>query len=140
VQHLAYFLIEPKQIAVLELPQRVGKESAELMLEPYLTTRCFADRSAWRQFEVVLAVKLMHLAKLREYDPLRTDAAAHFILGSDRVSAAVFDQWWTIRKLNFKGPSENRQELLSRFFDKIDLTGNALIDYWIRKQHQSAQT
>jgi hypothetical protein len=140
MRHVAYFLIEPRPIAIQELSARAGRRLSEWMLEPYLATRCFADRSAWRQFEVALAVKLTHVAQLREYDQLRTDQAAQAILGSDRVSAALFDRWWTIRQLSYRGPSENKQDLLNLFLDKIDLTGNALIDYWVRARYRSIES
>ena len=138
MQHVAYFLIEPRAVALSVLPARVDKELSARLLEATLTTRSFADRSAWRQFELALAVKLTHVARLRERGPLASDQAALAILGSDRVSAALFDQWWTIRRLAYQGASENKQALLGQFLDKIDLTGNALIDYWVRVKYRSA--
>lgn len=140
MQHIAYFLIEPKPSALREFPGRAGGDLSEFLLEPYLTTRCFADRSAWRQSEVALAVKLLHLVQLREYDRLRTDEAARALLGSARISADLFDQWWTLRRLSYKGPSENGQELLALRLDKIDPTGNELMDCWIRGQRESIRS
>ncbi len=131
MQRLAYFLIEPKPHAPRELTESAGKVLSEFLLTPYLTTRCFADRSAWRLFDIAVAIKLMYLAQLREYGPLQTDEGARAILGSDRVSAALFDQWWTIRKLEFGGPTEDKQALLGQWLDKVEPTGNGVVDCWI---------
>lgn len=131
VQRLAYFLIEPRPGAECELAERAGKVLSGFLLAPYLMTRCFKDRSAWRLFDIAIAIKLMYLAQLREYGPLQSDEGARAILGSDRVSADLFDRWWTIRKLEFGGPTEDKQELLGLMLDKIEPTGNGVVDCWI---------
>lgn len=131
MQRLAYFLIEPRPGSERELAERAGRVLSEFLLAPYLTTRCFADRSAWRLFDLAVAIKLIYVAQVRQYGPLQSDEGAQTILGSDRVSVELFDRWWTIRKLEFGGPTEEKQELLGLMLDKIEATGNGVVDCWI---------
>lgn len=88
-------------------------------------------KPAWRLFDIAVAIKLMYLAQLREYGPLQSDEGAQTILGSNRVSVDLFDRWWTIRKLEFGGPTEDKQELLGLMLDKIEPTGNGVVDCWV---------
>jgi hypothetical protein len=92
----------------------------------------FADRSPWREPELTLAVKLLYLARLREYDPLSSDAEAERVLGSAVVSAEVFDRWWSIRRIEFDTPEE-MHDFLSRVVQKVPSTGNVTVDEWLRR-------
>ena len=131
--HTVFFLIEPNEEALREFPIRAGSEFAEVLLDPLLTSRDYADRSRWREDETELAVKLLYVARLREYTPLAEDEAAKQVLGSEHVSAEIFDRWWSIRRLFLEeGRSEEMQDYLVAVTKKVRPTGNSVVDEWVR--------
>lgn len=130
MEHTDFFLIEPNDAARSMFPAALGA-NAVLLLEPALTSRSFPDRSLWRRPELELAVKLVFVAQMREYEFLSSDASAQLILGSAGVSADVFDRWWTIRRLEFEARSEELEEFLVAVADKVEATGNAVVDDWV---------
>lgn len=133
MRHTTFFLIEPKVLALREFPIRAGADSITLLLDALLTSRNHVDRSKWRESDIELAVKLLYVARLREYTPFADDEAAKKIFGSDRISVDVFDQWWSIRRLALdEGPSEDMEDYLVALNDKFQPIGNELVDDWVR--------
>jgi hypothetical protein len=129
-----HFLIEPNESARRELPAILDRGDAELLLEPWLTSRRYADQSSWREDDAELAVKLIFVARMREYTPLESDAEADRILGSSRISSEVFDRWWNIRRLHeWEGSSEQLEDYLRQMIAKTQPTGNPVVDEWLRR-------
>ena len=112
-----------------DLPARLMISQA-CCLNHLIVSRDFGDRSPWRELELTLAVKLLYLARLREYEPLSLDAEAERVLGSAAVSEATFDRWWAIRRIEFDA-SEEMQEYLSQVVEKVPASGNVTVDEWI---------
>ncbi|WP_374604964.1 hypothetical protein [Niveibacterium sp.] len=132
--HTVFFLIEPNKEALREFPVRAGGEFAQVLLDPLLTSRDYADRSNWREDEAELAVKLLYVARLREYAPLTDDKAARQLLGSEHVSTEIFDRWWSIRRLSLEeGKSEEMHDYLGAVTEKVKPTGNSVVDEWVRR-------
>ena len=75
--------------------------------------------------------KLMFVARLREYTPLSDDADAMRVLGSAQVSATLFDQWWSIRRLYMEESQDELEGYLAAVRDKIALTGNDVVDRYL---------
>jgi HAD superfamily hydrolase (TIGR01509 family) len=74
-------------------------------------------------------VKLLYLATIRtEYDPCASDEDARKWFGSDRVSGAVFDRWWTIRTPALEGSDDELARSLGPMKDRILPTGNSLVE------------
>ncbi len=133
MEHTVYYLIEPNVDAFRQFSARIDSEYSGLVLEPWLTSRQYADISAWHMADIELAVKLLYLARLREYEFLNTEAQAIHALGSDAISEAVFDHWWTVRRLYLnEGASEQLESFLGQMIEKVTPTGNALVDEWLQ--------
>jgi hypothetical protein len=131
--HTWYYLIEPRPELAARLRERCDADFAEALLEPELFSNDEADRSSWRNADHVLLIKLLYLARIREYTPLASNADASRILDSDRISIDVFDQWWTIRRLTFEGSAHAlRDYLRPPISGNIVRTGNALVDSWLK--------
>jgi len=107
------------------------QDFAEILLEPILIRNTEDDRSAWRPEDHILLVKLLYLARIREYSPCASDDAAHKWFGSDRVSGEIFDRWWTIRAPELEGSDEDLAYFLKPMKEKILSTGNSLVDDWV---------
>jgi hypothetical protein len=61
-----------------------------------------------------------------------SDEDARKWLGSDRVSGAVFDQWWTVRAVVLEGTDRELLDLLKPMKEKILPTRNSLVDEWVQ--------
>ena len=132
MQHTVYFLVEPNAEALREFPIHVDTGMTEILLEPLLTSRTFGDRSPWRVEEVELAVKLIYVARMREYTPISEDSVAKRVLGSDEVSIQLFDRWWSVRRLYMEeGRSEEMEDYLVSAVHKVKPTGNPTVDTWL---------
>lgn len=132
MQHTVYFLIEPNDRAKHEFPVRAETSIADILLGSILTSRNCADHSGWRVTDSQLAVKLLYLARLREYVPLVEDECALKILGSASIAENVFDRWWSIRLFGMEeGPSEQMHGYLAACVDKAEPTGSQLLNEWI---------
>ncbi len=132
MRHTAYFVIEPRSEALRSFPEVLSQEFTEVLSERVLVSREYADRSSWRQAELQQAVKLLFVARVREYEPLSSDAIAEQVLGSAAVSVEVFDRWWSIRLLSFEGRTEEMHEYLVAVAGKVEPTGNEIVDAWVK--------
>jgi hypothetical protein len=130
--HTLYFLIEPREQSASHFQCVLPPEFATALCEPLLVSREFADKSPWRSNEAAIAVKLLHLASVREYELLATDHDALRVLGSGAVAEEVFDRFWSVRTVEFEGKSEHMEKNLSRLIAKVHLTGNLVVDEWLR--------
>ncbi len=131
MRHTRYFLIQPKEAAGAHFSSAVSGDLAALMLEPTLTSRDCGGRSAWCEPDIMLVVKLLYVASVRELDPLSSDAEAARVLGSASITAETFDRWWSIRGLNYE-PSEGMHDYLKAVLEKTAVTGNELVDTWLK--------
>jgi hypothetical protein len=128
MKHTSFFQIEPTSAARLTFPTVVEAGYAELLLESVLTSRSWVDRSSWRPEAVAAAVKLLYLARVREYVFLSSISDARKVLGSESISIQVFDRWWTLRQIPFDEPSEHWERYLAPVAGHVEATGNGLID------------
>jgi hypothetical protein len=129
---IKYYLIEARPEAVAHFRECGDQDFAELLLEPILISNTEGGISAWRSEDNVLRVKLLYLATIRtQYDPCATDEDACRWFGSDRVSSAVFDRWWTIRTPALEGSDDELAVSLEGMKDRILPTGNGLVDAWV---------
>ena len=133
VRHTVFFLIEPKQDAIRTFPLLIP-DLCDVLLKPILTSRNYADRSPWRPDDVELVVKLLYLARSREYTTLTADQDAERILGSSRVSVSVFDRWWSIRRVEMEESSEELEGYPPPVAKRIEPTGNKLVDEFLQQR------
>jgi hypothetical protein len=131
MRHIQYYLIEPRPEAVPHFRDCGDQNFAELLLEPVLISNTEFDRSPWRPEDHALRVKLLYLARIREYSPCASDEDARKWFGSDRVSGTVFDQWWKIRTPPLEGSDNDLAEFLGPMKEKILSTDNSLVDAWV---------
>jgi hypothetical protein len=73
-------------------------------------------------------VKLLYLARIREYDFLSSADDARRILGSDAITIEVFDRWWTLREMPWEEPSEHWEPYLAAVSAHVQPTGNPAVD------------
>jgi hypothetical protein len=88
-------------------------------------------RSAWDSADHALKLKLLWLARIREYSDLTQDEDARRILGSNEIAEHVFDRWWTIRELEFAGSASDFVDYMKPFADKARPSGSELVDEWL---------
>ena len=132
MKHITYFQIEPSAVALATFPSVLTAEEADILLQPVLTSRSWADRSAWRQEAVAIAVKLFYLARVREYAFVSSPADARRVLGSDAIAIQVFDRWWTIREMPWEEPSEHWEDYLAAVSEHVEATGEVAVDEMLR--------
>jgi hypothetical protein len=75
-------------------------------------------------------MKLLFLARVKEYVPLSSDAVFERVFGSSRLSIHMFDRWWTIRRLEETYNAEFLYPLLRQFFHLVDRTDNDIVNDW----------
>ena len=131
MQYTQYYLIEPRPDAASRLREQGDPDLvADILLEPVLISSTQGGRSAWQAEDHALRIKLLHLATIR--DTIASDEDARKWLGSDRVSGAVFDQWWTVRAVDLEGTDRELSDLLKPMKEKILPAGNRLVDEWVQ--------
>ncbi|BDE73392.1 hypothetical protein HQS1_45160 [Delftia lacustris] len=75
-----------------------------------------------------MTVKLLYLARVREYEFLSSSPDARRVLGSDDITTQVFDRWWTIREMPWEEPSEHWECYLAAVSKKVEATGRIAVD------------
>ncbi len=130
------YLIEPRTELAQWLDGRVDGDLAEILLEPVMLENPEGGRTVWRGSDHALTVKLVFVASLRQYTPLDTDAGFEAALGSRRISVELFDRWWTLRLLPGSYRTEDLRQFLVKYLDRIEPTGNELVDDWLKKVHE----
>jgi hypothetical protein len=132
MEHTQYYLIEPRPDAASRLRERGDPDFADILLEPVLISSTRGGRTIWQAEDHALRIKLLYLAAKREHPgPFASDEDARKWLGSDQVSGAVFDQWWTVRPLVLEGSDRELLEFLKPVKERILPTGNSLVDEWV---------
>lgn len=132
MKHTTYFQIEPSAVALATFPSVLAAKEADILLQPVLTSRTWSDRSAWRQDAVAMAVKLLYLARVREYEFLSSSSDARRVLGSDGITVQVFDRWWILRELPWEEPSEYWEDYLAAVSEHVEATGDLAVDDMLR--------
>jgi hypothetical protein len=132
MRHIVHYLIEPRPDAASRLRGQGDPDLADILLEPVLISNEEGGRSAWQPEDHALQVKLLYLSRIREYLPFASDDDARKWLGSDHVSGAAFDQWWTVRTPVLEGSDRELLEFLKPLKEKILPTGNSLVDEWVQ--------
>lgn len=75
-----------------------------------------------------MAVKLLYLARVREYEFLSSPSDARRVLGSDAITIQVFHRWWTLREMPWEEPSEHWEGYLTAVSEHVEATGDVAID------------
>jgi hypothetical protein len=103
---------------------------AELLLEP-VTYGC-QESGPTGSPERLLAIKLLFLASLRDYDDLAGDSGFTRLLGSPHISEHLFERWWTVRRFEVDEELEDGTiaTKLRPYLDHVDRTGNPRVDSW----------
>ena len=139
MQFEAFYLIDPRPDLPARLAGRVDPDLAELLTEPVVLSHTEGGcHSLWQPEDHALRVKLVFLASLRQYDTLETDASVEAVFGSSRISAALFDRWWTIRRLEIDDDTERLEPLLVKHLDRVQRTGNEVVDRWLDRTRDHA--
>lgn len=85
----------------------------------------------WGPTEHHLKMKLLWLARFREYEPFASEATAQRILGATELSEAAFDAGWSIREITFSGESKEFIDELKSLLHLTEPTGNDIVDAWL---------
>jgi hypothetical protein len=101
------YLIEPLAALGSFLATRVGdKDFLEALLQPAVLTNHEGGKTDWTDEDHTLFVKLVFLASLHDYYPTQTDEGYAGVFGTDQLTTELFDQWWTIRRLEITNGTE----------------------------------
>ncbi len=150
----AYFLIEPKddlrrRLAGLVEYGMLNRDDADVLKETVLLSYHDQDdvlpqqgeggeqSSALPQKEALndptlieSKVKLLYLAKIRQFKPWCNDAEAVALLGSALLSTAVFDSCWTVRRLSVDHV-ERLNPVLKGMSDQVDCADDDRLHQWL---------
>lgn len=129
----AYYLIEARPALSERLVGRVKDDFREFLLEPLMLTNGEGGRTAWRDEDHCLTVKLSFLASLKDYVELSADGSFLELFGAVKLSTSLFDKWWTIRRFEVDDSVEELQPFVKVAAQLMDPTGNSLVDRWIER-------
>jgi hypothetical protein len=133
MRYTAYYLIEHRP----ELRERLASlkelDLEDLLLEAELLSNEEGGKTIFLDNEHTLTIKLLFLARVKEYEPLSSDAMFERVFGSPRLSTDLFDRWWTIRRLEVTEDAESLYPMLRQFFHLVDQTDNNLVNEWLER-------
>jgi hypothetical protein len=115
------------------LAGRTEPDIADILLEPVLIRNREGGQTVWMPDNYANKIKLLYLARLREYTPLAADEDAERLLRSSRVSTSVFDRWWSIRRLEVENDTEELVHFLKRVQDKVDPPNDEYVAGWLER-------
>ncbi len=127
----AFYLIECRPKLADHLRGRTDDGFAEMLTEPVLIRNREGDRTAWTPEDHATAIKILFLARLREYTPLVSDEDAARILSSSRISVSLFDRWWVVRRFLVEDDRDGLLTFLRPVLGNVEATGNPLVDNWL---------
>src|SRR5262249_38694817 len=130
--------IEPRPQLAQHLRGRTEPDFADILLESVLIPNREGDRIVWTAASHATRLKLLYLARLREHTPLASAPDAERVLGSARVSATLFDRWWTIRRREVENDREELVCSLRPVQGKIDPPDDELVAAWLQAVWESA--
>jgi len=131
---VSYYLIQPRLELAEWLRPRTEPDVVDLLTGRQLVTNDeFVGRTFWRDEENLLRVKLLFVANLRDFIPLKDDESCEAILGSREISVSLFDRWWTIEALELEGNVNDFMGQLQRSLPSVQPTGNSVVDEWLRE-------
>jgi hypothetical protein len=128
----AFYVIEPRPEFRQHLWGRTEPDFADILLESVLIRHREGGRTTWRLANYEAKIKLLYLARLREYTPLAADEDAERLLGSARVSVPVFDRWWSIRQMEVEDDAEELVGFLRLMRARVDLPDDELVVDWLK--------
>jgi hypothetical protein len=130
-----FYLIEPRAELAAWLSGRVSADVAQVLLEPVTYHSEESDDATWLESDRLLKVKLVFLHALRHdgQAPLPSDEEFAAIFGTVRVSQALFDKWWTVRRHQTSRELGRSEELLAYSTDPTAPTGSTRVDEWLAR-------
>ncbi len=129
----AHYLIEPRPEFAEWLQDRTDSDFAQILLETVLIHNEEGGLTTWGNESQATKIKLLYLARMREYTPLTSTEDAMRILGSDRVSTTVFDKWWMIRRVDDKEDAQDLVQFMQPVCNKIDPPTDELVKAWLHQ-------
>jgi len=93
----------------------------------------FADKSDWPMAEadMCLVVKLAYLAQA--LDIFQDESKRARIFGSADISEAVFDRWWSIKRVEYLGRTIDYSQDLGLFSKKLRPGASSLATQWLHE-------
>lgn len=140
MRYTAFYLIEARSELLERLATLKDPDLEDLLLDPEMLSNEEGGRSAWSDEDRTLTIKLLFLAQVREYEPLSSDAIFERVFGSPRLSAQLFDRWWTIRRLEQTDHAESLYPLLRQVLHLVDRTDNDLVNEWLESVRARGQS
>jgi hypothetical protein len=133
----AFYLIEPRPGLRPHLVGRVDADFASILLDCVLIRNQEGGRTIWTSESHAAKVKLLYVARLREYDPLIADADAERVLGISRVDTEIFDKWWSMRRFVVEEDAAKIEEFIRLVKNKVDVPQDGLVAHWFAKLLES---
>ncbi|WP_018604815.1 hypothetical protein [Uliginosibacterium gangwonense] len=139
MRYKAYYIVTAKPELIEQLNGHADRGFAAVLTETVLLENEEGGRTAWGANEHTLQMKLLWLASLREYTPLSNDEDALALLGSASISTQMFDRWWIMQRLGVEDTASALAEYLPAVAQKIEQTGNILVDEWLNSSFHSLE-
>ena len=131
MRYSAFYLIEPHPTSTGRWVEHCDNDLVEFLAEPQVIEQAEGGRTVWAEADHILVVKLLFLAGLRKYSPFDQEESVVRIFGSAMIDVALFDRWWTARRLTVDEHAADLHPLLASLRSKVVPTGNALVDGWV---------
>jgi hypothetical protein len=128
-----FYTIKPRPELAGWLAARVASDVVETLTKPTVYYAEEKEDSSWLESDRLLKAKLVFLHALRHYHqcPLPSETEFLAAFGTTTISAALFDQWFTIERQQTWQELGGAQELLAYSTEPAAPTGSTRVDEWL---------
>jgi len=115
------------------------RDMADILLEPELISHKEGGKTLWWKNDYIQKIKLVFLARIKEYTPLQPNQSFEALFGSARLSIQLFDRWWTIREL-YEESAESMDEFVEQFIHLVDASESEIVNGWLERFRAGSAT
>lgn len=133
MRYTVFYLIEARKALEESVNSNDVSDLPDLLLDPVMLSHEESD-SLWMAHDHAHLVKLLFLAQVKEYEPLRDDSAFEDLFGSTELSQELFDRWWTIRRLQLDDNADTLVPLLKQFAHLVSPVKSELVNNWLDRE------
>ena len=133
MRYTVFYLIEARKALEESVNSNDDSDLPHLLLDPVMLSHEESD-SHWTVHDHAHLVKLLFLAQVKEYEPLRDDNAIEDLFGSTELSQELFDRWWTIRRLQLDDNADTLVPLLKQFAHHVSPVESELVNNWLDRE------
>ena len=140
----AIYIIHGKPELHSQLTKAVDSDFADILCERVCIRSDEGGRTAWSDADHTLKIKLLFLASLGQWEPLREEQGFQAVFGDTSRNADFFDRWWSIDRLECDWEADILAKDYASEFDRMPPCPNPLVKSWLQyyreKGEQSGST